>query len=151
VSGDVGAGGDPGPGPGDQARGSRDPALAGQASTLWTRAILGAAGYWWLALVQTLLHERLITEPAAGLRALVEHPALAVSGVWAAAAALLPMFVRGRHVIADLLGAVGWATALALGTHTVARATGAGDPRGLIGAGALAALLALLAGALRRT
>ncbi len=127
------------------------PVLAGQARTLWTRAVLGAAGYWWLALVQALVHDRLVTEPAADLRALVEHPVIAIAGVWAAAAALLPFMVRGRHAAANLLGAVAWATALALGTQTVARATGAGDPPGLIGAAALAALLALLAGALRRT
>lgn len=127
------------------------PALAGQAKGLWTRAILGAAGFWWLSVVALLLNKRLIVDPAQDLKDLVQQPSLALAGVWAAAAAVLPIFTRGRNVGLDLLGACVWATALALGTQTVAEATNAGDPRGVVGAAALAALLALLAGALRRT
>jgi hypothetical protein len=127
------------------------PAIAGQARTLWTRAVLGAAGFWWLSLVALLLHRRLITEPATDLTTLVQDPQLAIAAVWAAAAALLPAFTRGRHIGLDLLGACVWATALAVGTQTVAGATNAGDPRGLVGAAALAALLAVLSGALKRT
>jgi hypothetical protein len=126
------------------------PALAGQARGLWSRAVLGAAGLWWIVLVQVVADRRLITAPARDLAHLVARPELAVAGVWAAAAALLPLFVRGRNAAVDLLGACVWAAALALGTRAVTRAAGAGDPRGLIGAAALAALLAVLARALRR-
>lgn len=120
------------------------PAIAGQARGPWTRAVLGAAGFWALALAALLTGERLLLEPADDLTALVEDPANAVAGVWAAAAAVLPFLVRGRHVGADLLGAIAWAIALAAGTQA------AGGPA-LVGAAALAALLAVLAGALRRT
>jgi hypothetical protein len=126
------------------------PALAGQARGLWARAVLGAAGYWWIALVQTVLDRRLITAPPADLQHLLARADLAVAGVWALAAALLPLLVRGRHAVVDLLGACLWAAGLALGTQAVTRAAGVGDPHGLVGAAALAALLAVLAMALRR-
>ena len=126
------------------------PTLAGQAAGLWTRAVLGAAGYWWIALVQAVLGKRLITAPAADLKHLVMRADLAVAGVWALAAALLPLLVRGRHAVVDLLGACVWAAGLALGTQAITRAAGAGDPHGLVGGAALAALLAVLAMALRR-
>ena len=120
------------------------PAIAGQARGPWTRAVLGAAGVWTLALVSLLTGERLLLEPADDLRTMVEDPALAVAGVWAAAAAALPLLVRGRNVGADLLAAIAWAAALAVGTQA------AGGPA-LVGAAALAAVLAVLARALRRT
>jgi hypothetical protein len=120
------------------------PALAGQAKGPWTRAVLGAAGVWALSLVALITGERLLLEPAEDLRALIRDPALATAGVWAAAATLLPFVVRGRHVGADLLGAIAWAAALAAGTQA------AGGPT-MVGGAALAALLAVLAQALRRT
>jgi len=122
------------------------PALAGQARGPYTRAVLGAAGFWTLSLVALLLDRRLLLDPAESLTALARDPALAAAGVWALAAAALPHLVRGRHAGADLLAAVAWAAALAAGTVAAAGA----QPRGLVGAAALAALLAVLAGALRR-
>ena len=124
------------------------PALAGQARGLWARAVLGAAGFWTVALVGLLLHKHLFIEPPTTLRGLVESPAVATAGVWAAAAALLPLLVRGRNVGVDLLAALTWALLLALGTQYAADAA---DPRGVAGAAALAALTAVLAQALRRT
>ncbi|MEJ7784413.1 MAG: protein kinase [Solirubrobacteraceae bacterium] len=120
------------------------PALAGQARGPWARAALGAAGVWTLSLVSLLTGERLLLEPAEDLKAMVEDPALVVAGVWAAAAAVLPLLVRGRNVGTDLLAALAWAAALAGGTQA------AGGPT-LVGAAALAAVLAVLARALRRT
>jgi hypothetical protein len=120
------------------------PAVAGQARGPWTRAVLGAAGVWCLSLVALITGERLLLEPAEDLRGMLNDPAMAVAGVWAAAAAALPYLVRGRQVGVDLLGAVLWAIALAAGTQA------AGGPT-MVGAAALAALLAVLAGALRRT
>ncbi len=123
------------------------PALAGQARGPWTRAVLGAAGFWVTVLISMLTGERLLLEPATSLEHLVRDPAMAVAGVWAAAAALLPLVVRGRNVGVDLLGALVWAAALALGTEAAAGTA----VHGLVGATALAALLAVLTGALRRT
>ncbi|MFL5845559.1 MAG: serine/threonine-protein kinase [Solirubrobacteraceae bacterium] len=119
------------------------PALAGQARGPWTRAVLGAVGVWVLALVSLVTGERLLLEPADDLRGMLEDPAMAVAGVWAVAAAVLPFLVRGRHIGVDLLGAIAWATALAVGTQA------AGGPT-MVGGAALAALLAVLAQALRR-
>jgi hypothetical protein len=126
------------------------PAIAAQARGWWTRAVLGAAGFWWLSLVETILQKRLIFSPAEDLKALVADPRLAIAGVWAVAAAVLPLLVRGRNVGADLLGACAWAVALGIGTNAAAHAAGAGSPRGIVGASALAALVAVLARALRR-
>ncbi|MCW2990692.1 MAG: serine/threonine protein kinase [Solirubrobacterales bacterium] len=120
------------------------PAFAGQARGIWSRAVLGAAGVWALSLAGLLTGERLLLEPAGDLTAMIEDPAMAVAGVWAAAAAVLPFLVRGRNVGADLLAAIAWAVALAAGTSA------AGGPA-MVGAAALAALLVVLAGALRRT
>jgi hypothetical protein len=124
------------------------PAIAGQAKGIWARAVLGAAGFWTLSLVALLLQKRLLLEPHGNLTALTSDPAMATAAVWATAAAILPALTRGRNVGADLLGAIVWAAALAVGTQYAAQG---GDPRGLTGAAALAALLATLAGALRRT
>jgi hypothetical protein len=126
-------------------------AIAGQPRGIWTRAVLGAAGFWWISLAEIALHQRLLLGPAADLRDLVSSRWLVVGAVWAAAAALLPLFVRGRNVGADLLGALAWATATAVASDQLAKAVGAPDPRGLVGAAATAAVLAVLAQALRRT
>jgi tRNA A-37 threonylcarbamoyl transferase component Bud32 len=126
------------------------PAVAGQARGVFTRAALGALGYWWLALAEALLHRRLLAGPTrASLAAIVQGGALGIAAVWAIAAALLPLLVRGRSAAWDLLAACAWAAGLALGTSAVAEAAGAGEPRGLLGAAALGALLAVLARALR--
>jgi hypothetical protein len=126
------------------------PALAGQARGIWARAALGAAGYWWIVLAQVVVHRRLVTTPARDLSHLLARVDLAIAGVWAVAAALLGVLVRGRNPLADLAGACVWATGLALATRAVARAGHTTDPRGLVGAAALAALLAVLAMAMRQ-
>jgi hypothetical protein len=120
------------------------PALAGQARGPWARAVLGAAGFWLLALVALLTGERLVVGPADDLRGVLEDPAMAVAAVWAAAAAVLPFLVRGRQVGLDLLGALVWAVALGVGTSL------AGGPT-MVGGAALGALVAVLSGAVRRT
>ena len=123
------------------------PAIAGQARGPWTRAVLGAAGYWTLALVASLLDKKLLTEPHATIQGIVQSPELATAAVWAAAAALLPYVVRGVHIGADLLGALLWAGALATGTQYFSNGETIG---GLIGAAAAAAVIATLAPAVKR-
>lgn len=126
------------------------PALAGQARGPFTRAALGALGYWWLALAEALLHRRLLAGyTAPDLSAVVQRGTLGIAAVWAVGAAVLPLLVRGRNAALDLVAACAWAAGLAFATSTVAEAAGAGEPRGLVGAAALGALLAVLARALR--
>jgi hypothetical protein len=136
------------------------PALAGQARRAWWRAALGALGLWWLLLAETLTGVRLALGAAPGVEprdawaASVDRagddalgPVLAGGGlvlavVWALAAAVLPVVVRGRTFAVDLVGATVWAAALGSATQAVAAALawpdGPPTMRGLV-AGAVAA------------
>jgi hypothetical protein len=63
-----------------------------------------------------------------------------VAGVWALAALLLPVFERGRSFSLDLLGALIWGGALAVGTQALAPDVGAAV-LGAVLAGVLAVLV----------
>ena len=64
---------------------------------------------------------------------------LAIAALWALAAALLPLLVRGRSAALDLVAAAGWAAALAAATQAlIGKALMLDPPRGLV-AGALVA------------
>ena len=136
------------------------PALAGQASRAWQRAALGALGLWWLVLAEVLTGSRLAFGPVpdvaarpawegsatAALRDAIGPAltggALALAAVWAVAALLLPVVVRGRSFAVDLVGVTMWAAALGSATEAVAAALSSPDVpvsmRGLV-AGAVAA------------
>jgi len=138
------------------------PVLAGQAARWQTRAALGALGGWWLALAETLTSERLLTgvprdvlargewEASAldGMRdalwPLLTGGALALAALFAVAAAILPLLVRGRSAAIDLVGAAAWAATLAAATSALAQALLLSPPRGLV-AGAIVAGLAAVA------
>jgi len=75
---------------------------------------------------------------------------VAIGGLWAIAALVLPVLVRGRNAAVDLVAALAWATGIALGTRAIAHAAGAGEPRGLVAATALGALAAVVGGAFAR-
>jgi hypothetical protein len=140
------------------------PAFAGQARGVVCRAALGALGWWWLALAETLRNDRLLTGPptpagasesSAGavwvsVGSVITTETVAIAGLWAAGAALLPFLVRGRAAALDLLLAAIWATGLALGTRAIAVSAGVSEPRGVVGAAALAALVAVAARAFSR-
>jgi hypothetical protein len=131
------------------------PAIAGQARGLTARASLGALGGLWLVLAETLTGERLLTgQPrdvlAAGawhgsvldaggdaLAPLLSGGTLAIAALWALAAAVLPLLVRGRSPALDLVAATGWAATLAAATQAIAQGLVLEAPRGLV-AGALA-------------
>ena len=112
------------------------------------RAAAGAVGAWWLLLGEALLGDRLLLGPpdpaAHGTRAVAAvatAPGVALVAVWAVAAAILPMLVRGRLLSADVVGATAWAAGV---TAAVQGATGAPADRliaGGVAAGALAVLL----------
>ncbi len=131
------------------------PALAGQAARWQVRAALGALGGWWVGLAETLTDERLVSgaprevlgraawEGSAfeasqhALWPLIAGGGLGLAALWALAAVLLPLLVRGRSAALDLVGVAGWAAALAAGTQALAQALVLDPPRGLV-AGALA-------------
>jgi eukaryotic-like serine/threonine-protein kinase len=120
------------------------PALAGQARTLPARAVLGALGAWWLGLAEV------VTDPRPDLAALSDPMTLALAALWAAAAAVLPLVVRGHSPGIDALAAAGWAAALAAATPAVAEGLAADAPANAGAAAALGAGLALAAAAWRR-
>ncbi len=132
------------------------PALAGQARRASTRAALGALGGLWLVLAETLTSDRLLTgQPrdvlavdtwqgsvvdavTGALAPLLSGGTLAFAALWALAAALLPLLVRGRSAALDIVAAAGWAATLAAATQALSRALVLESPRGLV-LGALAA------------
>src|SRR4051794_4512225 len=145
------------------------PVLAGQAATGWRRAAVGALGAWWLLLAEPLSGRTLLLGHARGVRAradwatsapdaveqvlrpLAASGAVAIVGLWAFAALVLPYLVRGRALAPAALGAAIWAVGLAAGTALVADAVHAHSgtsTAALLGA-ALAAPLALVATAAR--
>ncbi|MEA2405506.1 MAG: eukaryotic-like serine/threonine-protein kinase [Thermoleophilaceae bacterium] len=139
-------------------------ALAGLAGTAWRRAGLAAAGALWLVIAEVVADERLLygaprsAEPraawddsllAAGKHALaplVTTPALLPLASFALLAALLPLFLRGRVPVLDLLGASLWAAGLVLALQASGRLmegeAATADPRGLVVGALLAALVA---------
>jgi hypothetical protein len=146
------------------------PLLAGQLRTLWSRAALGALGAWWLLLAEPLLDERLLLgfgargdgfpDPAAWrdspvdawervLQPLLASGTVGLCAVWAVAAAVLPLVVRGRNAAVDMAAATGWAIGLGVATGALAEATGVPDPRGLVAGAVIAGSGAVVARALR--
>jgi hypothetical protein len=124
------------------------PALAGRAGNIARRAAAGALGAWWLLLAEAALQRHLLLGAPAGalgggtgaLAALVSSPAIALLGVWAAAAAVLPYLVRGRLLVADLVLAIAWAAGLAAATQAAIGAA----PRGMVPGAIAAAALAVI-------
>jgi hypothetical protein len=126
-------------------------AVCGQAARPWHRAALGALGWWAVLAGRVLGHGRgaWADDPSRawqeGVQPIVgDGLILAVAGVWALAALALPLFVRGRALGPDLVGALVWGAALAAGTQALAPDIGAA----VLGA-ALAGVLAVLVRASR--
>jgi eukaryotic-like serine/threonine-protein kinase len=141
-------------------------ALAGLASTAWRRAALGALGALWVVVAEIVTGSVLLFGRADGtldrglwdsslgvaasdaIYPTLSSPALAPMAVWALLAALLPLAVRGRSLLRDLVGAGVWAAALVtahsgLGDLLAASAR-LGDARGAV-AGAVLGGAAVLA------
>jgi hypothetical protein len=127
------------------------PVLAGQAGRPWQRAALGALGCWWLALAELLTGDRLaLGAPpdarldVAHLDPLVTGGALALAALWAGAALLLPIVVRGRLLAADVVGATAWAAGLGSATQAIADTLSwAPTMRGLVAGAVVAGGLAV--------
>jgi hypothetical protein len=130
------------------------PALAGQAVRWRQRVVLGALGYWWLMLAEPLLARRLWFGAVSGASARaawegsIQTTAVHVIGplltlavlggalLWGLAALLLPLIVRGRSAVLDVLAAAVWSLALVLATTRVQEVWGAAgshsSPRGVV-------------------
>jgi hypothetical protein len=112
---------------------------AGLASTVWRRAGLGAAGFIWLAAAELLGgRDLLLGVPGdaetrghwAGslsgalsdaIGPVLLSPAILPVVAWAVFAAALPVFVRGRSLPFDVLGALVWAAGLAAAHRGIAQ------------------------------
>jgi hypothetical protein len=148
------------------------PALAGQASRWKVRAALGALGYWWLMLATPLVGRRLWLWPythghavaVSAWRDSVGHAVklvlkpLLVAGtlegaaLWAIAAFLLPVLVRGRSAARDLVAATVWAAALTSAAPLLdsgVEALSHPSPRGLVLGAVLGGAVAVAARATR--
>ncbi len=142
------------------------PALAGQFVRWRERLIAGALGFWLLSLCGPLVARQLwfaaAPAPAGWQQSL--HAALtgvlapaftarvaAGCAVWALAALALPLLLRGRSALADVLLALGWGFALAAATLRLQAALGpaGSQPHGLIVGTALGAGFAVAVRALR--
>jgi eukaryotic-like serine/threonine-protein kinase len=147
------------------------PAIAGQAPRWRMRAALGALGYWWLALAEPLLGRHLWLGPSAqtpargtwegsldGAAVHVIGPLLSLgvllgAVLWACAAVLLPLIVRGRNAALDAVAAIVWSAALVaaepLLDSGLAMHSSQPSPRGAILGAVLGGAVALAARALR--
>ena len=147
------------------------PALAGQPRRWRSRAALGMLGYWWTALAQPLLGQRLWLAPAAGMPArsawegslsvcaqhvigpLLTLGVLLGAMLWALAGVCLPWLVRGRSALADLLAAAAWSAAILLAAPALDAGLAAGasraEPRGAVLGAILGCVAAVAARAVR--
>jgi tRNA A-37 threonylcarbamoyl transferase component Bud32 len=133
------------------------PALAGLTRGAAGRALLGGIGYIWIAAWEELAHKTLLLGPVADppahwkgsagtaisdvLMPLVDGSVLAAAGIFAAAALVLPVLVRGRAPLLDALGALIWAAGLITTLKLVAGST---SPPGLLFGALLAGVVAAL-------
>ena len=127
------------------------------------RALLGGLGYLWLAAWEVASDTTLVLGPETAAPAgwsesvgsalgdvfvpLLHPGVLLVACVWAGAAALLPLLVRGRSPVLDMTGALIWAAGLISANRLVAGAGGdaGAEPAGLLVAALAAACLAAFA------
>jgi eukaryotic-like serine/threonine-protein kinase len=133
------------------------PALAGLTRGAAGRALLGGIGYLWLAAWEELAHRTLLLGPVADPPAhwtgsagtalgdvvtpLIDGSVLVGAGIFALAACVLPLLIRGRAPVLDGLGALIWAAGLISALRLV---DGGSSPPGLLFGALLAAALAAL-------
>jgi eukaryotic-like serine/threonine-protein kinase len=133
------------------------PALAGITRGAAGRALLGGIGYLWLAAWEEIAHRTLLLGPVADVPAgwkgsattalsdvvapLLDGSVLAAAGVFALAALVLPVLIRGRAPLLDALGALIWAAGLISALRII---SGGSSPPGLLFGALLAAVIAAL-------
>ena len=123
-------------------------ALAGRAESALQRAALGAVGAWWLLLAEAPRPPGWAADAGLTLERIVGPPftsgLIAVAGVWAVAALVLPWLVRGRYGGPDFVGASAWAAGLGAGTAAVAEWAGATNLGDVVAGSIVAAVVAIL-------
>jgi tRNA A-37 threonylcarbamoyl transferase component Bud32 len=133
------------------------PALAGLTRGAAGRAVLGAAGYLWIAAWEELAHRTLVLGPVSDPPAhwtqsagtalsdvvtpLIDPSVIAGCAVFAAAAFAIQFLIRGRAPVLDAVGALIWAAGLISALRLLA---GGSSPPGLLFGALLAALIAAL-------
>ncbi|MFP5362479.1 MAG: protein kinase domain-containing protein [Thermoleophilia bacterium] len=146
------------------------PALAGQPARWTARAALGGLGGWWLGLAELLtagessrlafgrapdVLPRGAWEGSAvdamqhALWPMLAGGALGLVALWALAAAVLPVLVRGRSAALDIVAVTGWSAALAVATQTLSEAVVLDPLRGLVAGAVAGGVIAVAARALR--
>jgi hypothetical protein len=142
-------------------------AIAALAPTPWRRAGAAAAGFLWLLIAEIVTGHDLLfgvptgVDPRAAWETSLSNgasdalfPAIGSTAilpifVWAAFAALLPVLVRGRALILDVIGASIWAAALVAAHSGLGQIMSADVPldtaRGAIAGAVLAVVLAVAA------
>jgi hypothetical protein len=134
------------------------PAAAGYAPRWHQRAALGALGAWWLLLAEPLVHGRLLLGPVGdhqgfengvilaatdALAPVFSSGLVALVGVWALAATVMPWLVRGYSLSVDIVAATAWAAGLAATTASLGEALGRGEPAWLVPGAVVAGAVAL--------
>jgi tRNA A-37 threonylcarbamoyl transferase component Bud32 len=133
------------------------PALAGLTRGAAGRALLGGLGYVWLAAWEEIAHRTLLFGPVADPPAhwtqsagtglsdvvapLLDGSVIGAAGVFAAAALILPVLIRGRTPVLDALGALIWAAGLITALRLMAGGT---SPPGLLFGALVAGVVAAL-------
>lgn len=143
-------------------------AVAGLASSAPRRAGLALTGYVWLVAVEAVWGRRLLfgegaappkgwpasaAEAAETLLSALSGPLLLGAIAWVAGALVLPVLVRGRALVLDLLGAVVWSATLLTGHRLIVGSheltAGPTSPAALLAAALVAAVLATIWRSLR--
>ena len=134
------------------------PAAAGHAPRWHQRAAVAALGAWWLLLAEPLLHASLLLGPAGdtegfengvilaatgALAPIFSSGLIALVGVWALFATVMPWVVRGYSLSVDVVAATAWAAGLAATIASIGEALGHGEPRWLVPAAVVAGIAAL--------
>ena len=105
--------------------------------------MLGALGFWWLTLAT------IVTDPRPDWHTVAEPGVAALAALWAVAAVVLPLAVRGRRLPVDVVAATTWAAGLAAATGAIAEALAFEEPPGTVPAAVAAGVFAVAAAAFR--
>jgi hypothetical protein len=133
------------------------PAVAGLAPRWHQRAALGATGAWWLLLAEPLagtlllgpatdadrFENGLILAATDAVAPIFSSGLIALLGVWALFAVVMPWLVRGYSLAVDVVAVTAWAASLAAATAALGESLLQREPRWLVAGAVVAAVVAL--------